>query len=245
VRRRFAWCGVLVLAGCASGAAPATVEAGADVEPAVAPTSPVDRWGPEASEAAFGRLERRLLEADRVRVDYHVAATGVVEAEIRGELTVAASGAIEMTAAGSFAGQPVDLALRTDGSRYVYGKASEPVEAARPPRLREALIIGLTRMGILHNVARLSGNAPPDHADGGVAEWVEVENFGIDPQEDGAVVFGIRVADTTVGSATLLVGPDGLPRLRRQAVRFPEGVMEVVERYSAFEAVAQPSAPGS
>jgi len=45
----------------------------------------------------------------------------------------------------------------------------EPV----PPEVREALVIGLTRMGILHNLARLVAGVPPDRASGGVRDWVE------------------------------------------------------------------------
>ena len=51
------------------------------------------------------------------------------------------------------------------------------VTGATPPALNEAIVIGLTRMGHLHNIAVLTGGLPPDHSDGGAADWVRVANF--------------------------------------------------------------------
>lgn len=180
---------------------------------------------------AFGLIESRLLRADRVRLSYHVTASGAVDADLRGELVTAGDEGT-LTARGTFAGGRVRLALRTAGDTYTYGPVGGAVEAPTPAALHEALILGLTRMGILHNLARLTAGAPPEHAGGGVGEWVRVEGLRVDSTAPVTLQFAVRVADREVGEAVLVLGPDGLPRIRRQTVRFPEGEMHVVERYS-------------
>lgn len=226
---RFAWSGVIILAACAPAVTAGSSDARAtSSSPRAVEDTPVSR-----AAAAFAGVERRLLAARSVRLDFEVTATGVVEADLRGDLIMGGDGEIELGAVGTFAGQPVELVLRTTGDRYLFGSAVDPAESGRPDQLREALLIGLTRMGILHNLARLTGGAPPDRAGGGVTEWVRAESFSSDPAEPDAIVFGVRVSGQAVGSAVLVPGPDGLPRLRRQTVRFPEGEMRVVERYSA------------
>ncbi len=93
-------------------------------------------------------------------------------------------------------------------------------------------LIGLTHMGILHNLARSSESALPDHAGGGVREWVAAESFTLAFGRDSAPSFDLIVAGTPSGSVTLDIGPSGLPAERHQTVRFPSGDMHLVERYS-------------
>jgi hypothetical protein len=61
------------------------------------------------------------------------------------------------------------------------GNAVRRFHADAPAGLTEALVLGFTRMGILHNLARLTRGAAPDHADGGVREWVEVRDVHVVP----------------------------------------------------------------
>ena len=178
----------------------------------------------------FSDLERRLLAARSVRLDYHVTAEGAFEADIQGTLDIAVDGT-SLTGSGHFGGQPVDLMLRTEGDEYVYGNGADRTTAVTPPALTEALIVGLTRMGILHNLARLTAGAAPDHADGGVGDWVTVDGFELEP-ESSALRFDLTVAGQPSGSASLEIGPEGGPVGRRQTVSFPSGEMRVVERYS-------------
>lgn len=95
------------------------------------------------------------------------------------------------------------------------------------------MLIGLTRMGILHNLARLIAEAAPDHADSGVREWATVDDFAADPEDPAALSFAITVAGTPAATARLQLDAAGLPLLRQQTVRFPGGEMRVTERYSA------------
>jgi len=187
-------------------------------------------------DAVFGALEERFLEALAVRVGFHVTADGVVEADLQGELRVFPDGTIRLTALGEFAGESVDLQLLAQGGEYEYGNGPDRIAAPTPEYLREALLIGLTRMGILHNLAMLARNAPPDGADGGVGDWVQVNSFAAEEADAGGAVsdvvtFSMTVAGEPVGFASLEIGSDGIPLARRQTVRFPTGEMRVLEEY--------------
>lgn len=99
-------------------------------------------------------------------------------------------------------------------------------------------------MGVLHNLAMLVGGAPPDHAAGGVEDWVQTVDHrrpvpsGPPPGPDGeAVTFGLVVGGEPSGTATLWLDDRGVPVRREQTVEFPEGVMRVVERYEVLGSV--------
>jgi hypothetical protein len=186
-------------------------------------------------------LEQRLQAAARVEVAFVIESEGAVASHLEGTLTWDRDGMISLTATGDFAGQPQALELRGDAQTLETVVASESRwSGTRPPALIEALVIGLTRQGLLHNLAVLSGGLPPDHGDGGVSEWLEY----VEPQLGPPEVFGvgearplefqITVEDQLVGHATLWLGEDGVPIERRQTVNFPEGQMRVTERYTSF-----------
>jgi hypothetical protein len=130
----------------------------------------------------------------------------------------------------------VELLLATEAERYWFGNGPDRSSASTPLYLSEALLIGMTRMGLLHNLANLVGDAPPDGGDGGVREWGVVDSFGsgepAGPSTDMETIsFAITVAGTPSGSASLELDPEGYPVERRQVVSFPGGEMRVVERY--------------
>ncbi len=204
--------------------------------------SPTPDLSTTTPEAVFSALETRLLDADIVRFDYEATAEGVFEVTLRGTLAIGPDDRVELTAVGEFGGRAVDLLLRSNGDEIELGDAANRTVAARPPHLTEALLIGLTRMGIMHNLARLTGARPPDHANGGVREWVTVGAFAeTDDAEGAAISFDMTVSGQPAGSATLLLDSDGRPLLRRQIVRFPSGEMRVVERCTAVVIEAEKS----
>ena len=176
-------------------------------------------------------LEARLLSARQVTLDFEVTAEGAAEIQVAGRLEWA-DGALRVEAEGAFGGRPVELVLETldPAARYRYGVRGSAVEDDTPPELWPAVVVGLTRMGILHNLARLTGSAPPDHADGGVEEFVQVDE--VERDAEGRLAFDIRVGGQESGSATLRLDESRLPVVRRQSVAFPTGEMRVVERYT-------------
>ena len=119
-------------------------------------------------------------------------------------------------------------------------------------------MIGLTRMGILHNLALMTAGQAPDHGEGGVREWVTVSDFkGGKVTDDSREVwvrsFQITVAGAPSGSAALWIdAATGDPLRRSQTVQFETGEMKVIEEYEAikldgeldptrFEVSSQPS----
>jgi hypothetical protein len=186
----------------------------------------------ETPEVTFRVLEERLLTAQVVQLVFHVTAVGAISADIRGTLDMEIKAGILLKANGTFAGDSVDLELKADNDQMAFGNRPDLKVTDTPSELRQALLIGLTRMGILHNLARLTGNALPDHAEGGVRDWVVVDSFTEDPQHGSAISFTLIVAGEPAGSAILEIGPDGQPVKRHQTVHFPTGEMRVVEQYS-------------
>jgi hypothetical protein len=189
-----------------------------------------------AVEPSLEELEALLTApSTSVHVPFEVEATGAVEVELAGDLFLGPEGAARLEAQGSFAGREIDVMAVSDGERLIWSGAPEAVPA--PDGLRDALVVGLTRMGILHNIARLTAGAPPDHMEGGVREWVVVspDSAGAAPAP-GLMGEGLAMTITVDGvpsGAFRLNFDEGgrLPRIRRQGVDFPEGRMEVTERY--------------
>jgi len=189
-------------------------------------------------------LEGKLLGARVARLHYEVVAEGAYTARAEGALLVAAGGRVRLSGKGAFGGEAMSVELWSDGARMRGGARAKPfAEQATPPGLAEALWVGLTRMGILHNLAELSEGSPPDHAEGGVRAWVRVGDpvVGAKEQVEGVLArplrFDILVRGSKAsGEATLWVdAATGLPVKRVQVVHFPDGDMRVVERYRAVE----------
>jgi hypothetical protein len=193
-----------------------------------------------SAEEAFTELEERFIQADSVDLDFLITAEGAVEVDLRGHLHTAPDGRMGIAATGVFAGDSVDLLLRAEGDEYEFGNGPGRSQAPRPEFLVEAVGVGFMRMGLLHNLAMLVANQPPDHANGGVREWVQVDSLaymevGGEESASRTVAFSIFVGGSPAGTATLELDGQGLPRVRRQTVQFPTGEMRVVERYlSAF-----------
>ena len=182
-------------------------------------------------EAVLAEVERRLLEAGIVSCEFRITSEGAFQAELSGLLEVRGRESVHLAAAGSFAGEGVEVALRVAGDEMTYGPGVIPAAAPRPAHLEKALLIGLTRMGILHNLARLTASRPPDRGEGAVQEWVTAGLVrGCGSQAD-PLQFEVIVAGQAAGSAWLELSEAGLPRLRRQVVRFPSGEMAVTEQY--------------
>ena len=193
----------LVLLGCGSASPPATE---GSPEP-----SPADEL------AAF---ERSLLDAESLTLPFSIEAEGAVEAELEGELQIEGA-MIRLTAVGTFASETVDLQLRADESFLFIGESEQP----RPPHLKEAVVLGLTRMGILHNLALLTSGQPPDHSDVGVGRWLRVH-----VREAAPYALDILVDGEVRAHAQLTVAAGRLVS-REQTVSFSEGEMRVRETY--------------
>lgn len=229
--------GVLACSSDDVAADGAAGDAGAAPPPAVESAAP-DAL-PAATEADLEAVEARLLNATAFRMEFRIRSADV--AEIEGELEYGAGGQLALFGSGTFGGDPVELSLvSTDG--YIRGGNNAiNIDESVPANLREAVVIGLTRMGLLHNLARLVENQAPDRAAGGVRDWVVATNVSAaegSPPVDAAasgISFDIVVDGAPAGSATLWLDANGLPVYRVQTVTFDGGSMEVVEEYEVGE----------
>ena len=188
----------------------------------------------------ISRLESQLLQAPSISLEYHITALGVIEANLTGRLSLTSDGKIEIEAKGLFAGSEVNARLTADSASLLIWNNGDSTHAQTPAKIREAIIIGLTRMGLLHNLSRLAQSEPPDHATGGVSDWVQNEMV-IDETVPAAEMIGkplgfdIIVSGEPSGRAWLWLDKGtGLPTVRRQTVQFEAGEMVVVEHYNDF-----------
>jgi hypothetical protein len=194
-------------------------------------------------DALMAQLETRLLAARQVAIEATITSHGVVGSQLKGRSELLDRNRAKVAYAGQFAGKTADLALSVDGGtlrlRHGTVMGEEPVGRES----NRALLIGLTRMGLLHNLARLAGGLGPDRAQGGVEQWITLDSFrpityAQGGELEGLMSFGfdLVVAGTPSASARLWLDPaTGLPRRRQQTVRFPQGEMTVIEDYTRFE----------
>lgn len=193
-------------------------------------TSPVV----ETPGEVFEGIEERLLDGQSL-LRFHVTSSGAFAAELRGDLKLREGNVLSLKASGTFGDQDVELYLESDGTRLTGGNGTQNIDMETPTALREAVVLGLTRMGILHNLARLTTGAIPDHAAEGVGDWLvasEIRSADSVTGLSGRIVFDILVTGIRTASAELEVNAsNGLPSRRSQTVRFPGGEMNVVEEY--------------
>lgn len=237
VRHRTIGMGCLaLLLGCATTG---DTLSGEPAAPATGQTEPKpdDAWAVQT----MSKLERRLQEAERVELEFAIQSSGAFVSHLSGTLTWVRDGELTLDATGDFGGEPQDLHLRADASTLTTTVAGESRHSGpRPAALIEAVVLSLTRQGLLHNLALLSAGLQPEHADGHIDAWLRY----VEPQLGPPEVFGgdearplefqIEVEGQHVGHATLWLTPDDTPLERRQTVEFPDGTMQVVERYTTF-----------
>ena len=193
----------------------------------------------KTAQAAYEAMESHLLSAGVLRVNYEVEARGAVAAKLAGDLVMQKPALAAINASGVFAGAEVAPVFVSDGTGTRGGVGPEFFEHDIPTDLREGVLIGLMRMGILHNLAVLTQNMPPEGTDGGVREWLVVNGFGWQSstrksgtRELRGISFVIEVGGEPAGDVVIWYDPEsGLPVEREQVVHFDNGDMHVSERY--------------
>jgi hypothetical protein len=191
----------------------------------------------QTPESALADLEERLLTAPTLHLRYRVQAAGAFSADLDGELRLEGSDVVQLMASGTFGATPVQLHLHAADGHMRGGSGAQSFEGAVPDHLRSALVLGLTRMGILHNLSRLSRGLAPDHAAGGVREWVVARDVTLLDQSEGGsgstpgLHFSIEVAGMPAAEASLWTNHEGWPLRRTQTMRFPGGEVLVTEEY--------------
>lgn len=177
-------------------------------------------------------LEHRLLGAEGISLTFELRSEGAVASILSGSLNLCRGNRILIQSEGEIFGQEVRNSLRADGQIVELNQQ----QATIPSNLNEAIIVGFLRMGLLHNLVRLSGNLLPDHANGGVAEWVRIPAVG---KNRDKIFFDILVAGSRAGRAELVLSGSGLPVKRSQTVYFGSEEMKVLETYTDFSLTCQ------
>jgi hypothetical protein len=187
--------------------------------------------GPLTPDQVFERAERTLLDAERLEMRFHVESTGAFEAVFAGSIVEDAN-LLLLQAEGTWGGEPISVSAEATADVLVLNTPAGSSRMERTRGLEESIIIGLTRMGVLHNLARLVAGNPPDRSEGGVRRWVTVESIEFVAGNQNVLHFGVVVDGSRRGEATLYLDPQsGLPARREQVVRFPGGEMQVLELY--------------
>lgn len=219
-------------------AAVATVSCGAEErDPGVenATTASFAESDTTDPERFFSDLEDRLLQHPESRIGFRITADGAFTAALEGELFLGDENDVALSSQGTFGPDSVSLSLRVADGRLIGGNGDRSFEEPVPAGLREALVIGLTRMGLLHNLARLVSASPPDRADGNVRDWVRVREVAWTAPDSATggrgVSFDVWVDEQPTADAVLWFDDRGRPVGRDQTVRFPGGEMRVRERY--------------
>jgi len=190
--------GPLALALALALALPACGSPSAGTLPVTPPTASTAAPEP-ATRATLADVEATLLGATGWRVDAVIQAEGAVTAHLTASVVALRDNQLRFFASGTFDGKRVDLLWVSDGRRTSAG-------AATPPHTTEAVAVGLVRMGLLHNVARLvMGATAPDHAEGGVATWVVATDPR--PTDDDRLAWGLTVDGQAVASSEALIEP--------------------------------------
>ena len=164
------------------------------------------------AESLFQAMERKLLsQMPAVQLEVVSHAEGSVRADATTEVSVGP--ATRLHSRGSFLGKNFE----------------KNYDQPTTPGLRDAVLVGLTRMGLLHNVANLTEDLPPDHADKDVREWLKAVNFR---RARGGVSYQINIDGKDRGETTLLINAKSkLPMKRTAVIHFPGGEMRVTETY--------------
>src|SRR5438067_8102686 len=163
------------------------------------------------AQGLFQTMERKLLAAMPMQLEVTSHAEGAIKAAAITDVSVGP--ATRLHAKGSWLGKPFEKSY----------------DQPTTPGLRDAVVLGLTRMGLLHNVANLTEDLPPDHADKDVRTWLQAVNFR---RVKGGVSYAIQIDGKDRGETTLLIDPKTkMPRKRTEVVHFPGGDMRVTETY--------------
>jgi hypothetical protein len=195
---------------------------------------------PAQSSDAVAALEARLQGAPSVRLKFSIVSRGVVQSSFEGSLLLERSNRVRLDANGTLDQKPSRPSLVSDGRKMQGGSADKSFASDTAPALGDAVLLGLTRTGLLQNLIVLAGGAPPDGADGSIQTFAQVNsvargaNEPVNGVEAERYDFKVVVRGKPMGDATLWIDPrSGLPLKRHQAVHFPDGELTVDETYEA------------
>lgn len=214
---------VSLLAACASG--PRPLPRGA---------SPEDR---------LATAEEALLTAKSLVGTFEVTATGAKPMHLKGELTLHGGNALKLTAEGTAGADAVHLELDSTAGvvnrSLLKGKSASNHQEPVGDALAEALLLKLVRLGLMHDLSKLSADEPPDSVTGGVRQWVKAGS----PRDAGtrkvgelsceAVSYTVEITGQEAGSGELCIAEaTSLPLAHTVSLHLGVGDVTSTETYS-------------
>jgi hypothetical protein len=98
------------------------------------------------------------------------------------------------------------------------------------PDLRDAVLLGMTRMGLLHNIVLLSRDRPPANIEGHIRESLTAHDFSKAP--GGGIAYKLRVGNREMGDAVVKINSKShYPMSRQFTAHLDNGDMHVSETY--------------
>jgi hypothetical protein len=190
----------LLIAACATAPAPA---------PAPTPAPQKVTTIPGAGE--FAALEAHLLGLENLNVRFYIEAKGSMQMLAKGEL-VRYGDLLTFIVTGKLNGTTEHGDLRLEKT---------------PEATRRTILLGLTRMGLAHNIYRLYND---QEVDADIDQRVKTANETWDPAAR-KLAFDILFNGEKAAEAELWLNDANLPVKRHQVVHFPNGDMIVDETY--------------
>src|SRR3954469_1637777 len=163
------------------------------------------------AQKQFDQMEAALV-AQPVTGTAHSHAEGSVKADVDSTITFTDQTVVQFK--GNVMGQDVDKTW----------------DHATTPELRDSLLIGLTRMGLLHNLVNFTRDRPPANVEGHVREALIPHDFA--KRKGGVIAYKLRVGNREMGDATIKIDPKThFPVARTLTAHLDQGDMRVTETF--------------
>jgi hypothetical protein len=164
-----------------------------------------------AAQKQFEQMEEALVSRP-VQGKTISHAEGSVNADVESTLTIGADTKIAYK--GNVMGKDVDSTW----------------EHPTTPELRDAILIGMTRMGLLHNVVLFTRDRPPANVEGHVRESLIAHDFAKAP--GGGIAYKLRVGNREMGEGVVKINSKShYPMSRKLTAHLDNGDMRVSETY--------------
>jgi hypothetical protein len=164
-----------------------------------------------SAQKQFEQMEEALVRQP-VEGKVFSHADGSVSADIEATLTIGGDTKIDYK--GNVMGKDVD-------STY---------KAATTPELRDAILIGMARMGLLHNIVSFTRDRPPANVEGHVREALIAHDFAKAP--GGGISYKLRAGNREMGESVIKINSKShFPMSRQFTAHLDNGDMHVSETY--------------
>ena len=194
------------------------------------------------------QVEKRLLDAKSIEIYAYVDTKEPYPRSMAGTLKLSNDGKLHGDFQGTIGPDKAKLLVDADGQALTISLNEDQRSGVQPKALREALLVSLMRIGFSNTLIAFSQLKPPEHAEGGVEDWIKIENVQLreaavaQGYHNGeiALQFGFRVNGKPGGYTRLWISTQsGLPLRREQFFTYQtadgkEAVMRTDERYTTF-----------